>query len=112
MAQPAQVFTGAASGTYEWSQIDNSSAPSFPSLSAGTNLGYDTTAPGSVNQGVNKFGDTGSVLLDSVNDTVFADPQVATFAGNPVSKTAPTYKTVTTVLNSPLSTRLLWKNPA
>lgn len=112
MAQPVQVFTGASSGTYEWVQIDNSAAPTFPTLNAGAHVGYDTSAPGAVNQGLNKFGDTGSVLLDSVNDTVFADPQVGTLAGNPVAGTQPTYKTVTTVLNSPASTRLLWKNPA
>lgn len=93
--------------------IDNSAAPTFPTLSAGTSLGYDTTAPGATAQGTNPFGDTGSVLIDaSGNDTVFADPQCATVKGNPVSNTPPTFATVTKVLTNPASATINWKNPA
>ena len=97
----------------DWCSIDNSAAPTFPTLSASAHLGYDTTVPGAASQASNPFGDTGSTTLDTVNDTVFADPNVGTVAGNPVSAVQPTFKTVTTVLNSyTASTRLLWKNPA
>lgn len=96
----------------DWCAIDNSAAPTFPTLSAGTSLGYDTTAPGAVSQASNPIADTGSTTLDTVNDTVYADPGVATVKGNPVQNIPSTYATVTTVLNSQLSTRLLFKNPA
>jgi hypothetical protein len=109
MAQPAQVTTGLPSG--EFVSVDNAASPTFPTLSAGTHIGYDTKT-GAIDQGLNPFADTGTVLLDSVNDTVYADPSVAMVKGNPVLNTQPTYATVTTVLNSSLSTRLLWKNPA
>src|SRR5436309_1860007 len=79
--------------------IDNSSAPSFPSLSAGTHIGYDTTSPGATSQGGNPFADTGTVLLDSVNDTFLADPSVSTLKGNPVAGTQPVYAKVSTILN-------------
>ena len=93
--------------------IDNSAAPSFPTLAVGTHLGYDTTAPGASSQGLNPIADTGSVLLDSVNDTVYADPSCATVKGNPVSNTQPTFATVSTVLNNAATgIRILWKNPA
>ena len=93
--------------------VDNSAAPSFPSLSASTHLGYDTTAPGATSQGSNPIADTGSVLIDaSGNDTVYANPKVSTLKGNPVSAVQPTYATVSTILNSQASTRLLFKNPA
>lgn len=93
----------------DWCAIDNSAAPAFPTLSAGTSLGYDTTAPGAVSQATNPIADTGSATLDTVNDTVSS---VATVKGNPVQNTQPSYATVSTVLNSQLSTRLLFKNPA
>jgi hypothetical protein len=92
--------------------IDNAAAPTFPTLNAGAEIGYDTTAPGTQTQGLNPYGDTGTVLLDSVNDTFYADPSCATFAGNPVAMTAPTFAKVTTVLNTVAGQRLLWKNPA
>lgn len=76
-----------------------------------TSGGFDLTS-GAASQATNPFGDTGSTTLDTVNDTVFADPTVATVKGNPTQNTPPTYATVTTVLNSPFSTRLLFKNPA
>ena len=109
MAQPTQIKFATPSG--DWCAIDNGAAPAFPTLNAGAGIGYDTTT-GAVAQGLNSFADTGTVLLDSVNDTVYADPQVATVKGNPVSNTPPTYQTVSTILNTPISTRLLWKNPA
>jgi hypothetical protein len=97
----------------DWAAIDNSAAPTFPTFNAGTSLGYDTTAPGATAQGLNTFGDTGTVLLDSVNDTVYANPRVSTLAGNPVAGTAPTFKTVTTVINNGTTgIRILLKNAA
>ena len=106
-----QVKTGLPSG--EFLVLDNSVAPAFPSLNAGAHIGYDTTAPGATSQGSNPFADTGSVLLDSVNDTVYADPSCATVKGNPVSNTQPTFATVSTILNDAgRGLRLLFKNPA
>jgi len=97
----------------DWAAIDNSAAPTFPTFNAGTSLGYDTTAPGATSQSTNPFADTGSVLLDSVNDTVYTNPRVSTFAGNPVAGTAPTFKTVTTVINNATTgIRILFKNPS
>lgn len=97
----------------DWCAIDNASAPTFPTLSAQTHLGYDTTT-GAVSQGSNPIADTGSVLLDiSGNDTVYADPQIATFKGNPVLGTAPVFATVTKVLqDSRTGVNVSWKNPA
>ena len=106
-----QMKSGLPSG--EFSVIDNSAAPTFPTLSAGTSLGYDTTAPGATSQGSNPFADTGTVLLDSVNDTFYADPQVSTVVGNPVSGTQPTYAKVSTVINDGgRGLRILFKSPA
>lgn len=105
-----QMKSGLPSG--EFSIIDNSAAPTFPTLNAATSIGYDTTAPGATAQATNPFADTGSTTLDTVNDTVYADPTVATVRGNPVQNTQPIFATVSTVLNSPLTTRLLFKNPA
>jgi len=96
----------------DWAAIDNSAPPTFPTFNAGTNLGYDTTAPGATSQSTNPFADTGSVLLDSVNDTVPKTSNISTVVGNPVSNISPTGKVLTTVMNSPLTTRLLHKNPA
>ena len=117
MAQPAQIFTGAASGTYEFSVVDNSAAASFPTLSAATHLGYDTGVgpigvAGATAQGLNKFGDTGNVLVDSVNDQARNVYNLATVNGNPVSNAPFAAVTATTVLNSQLSTRLIFKSPA
>lgn len=117
MAQPAQIkFSLPDNG---FAVIDNSAAPTFPSLSAGTHIGYNTPSVAAVpsganSQGSNPIADTGSVLLDiSGNDTVWADPQVATVAGNPVSLTQPTYKTVTKVIQSSFSgINIAYKNPA
>jgi hypothetical protein len=133
MAQPAQVFaTNSPNNTFV--VIDNSaagvvvtSAGTPPSSnnqtginSDGATLGFDTPTgnasqfAGAQSQGSNPKADTGSVLLDiSGNDTVYADPQVGTVVGNPVSLTQPTYKTVTKVLQSALQgINIAWKNPA
>ena len=109
-----QVFTGAASGTFEWSQVDNSAAPTYPTLNAGAQLGYDTTVPGATSQASNGIADTGSTTLDiNGNDTVYADPSVATLAGNPVAGKQPTYATVTKVINdNARGICVAWKNPA
>jgi hypothetical protein len=116
MSQPTQIIFGTPNN--DWNAIDNSAAPSFPTLNSGSGLGYDTVAPGSVPAGAvaqatNPYGDTGSTTLDSVNDTFYADPSCATFAGNPVAMTAPTFAKVTTVLNNATTgIRILYKNPA
>ena len=111
MAQPAQIIYSDPNN--DWNCIDNAAAPTFPTLSAGTHIGYDTTT-GAIAQGKNFFGDTGTVLLDiSGNDTVYADPACATFPGNPVALTNPTFKTVTKVLqDSRQGINIAWKNPA
>lgn len=112
MAQPAQVkFT---TPNNDWCAIDNAAAPAFPSLSAQTHIGYDTVASGANSQGSNPIADTGSVLLDiSGNDTVYADPQVATFKGNPVAQTPPVFATVTKVIQNSFSgIQIAFKNPA
>ncbi len=110
MAQPAQIKTGLPSG--EFVVIDNATAPTFPSLSAGTHLGYDTTT-GANSQGLNNFGDTGTVLLDAVNDTASVNFKDATFNGNPVSAKAFSYTTLTKVLqDSRQGINILFKSPA
>jgi hypothetical protein len=110
MSQPTQVKFNTPNT--DFCVIDNAAAPAFPSPNAGALQGYDTTT-GAVAQGLNSFADTGTVLLDSVNDTVYADPSCATFKGNPVSAVPPTFATVSTVLNdNRQGLRLLWKNPA
>lgn len=76
-------------------------------------LGLDNTLSGTLTQGINSFGDTGSAgLLDPVNDLNIPQPRISTFPGNPVLQTAPTFAKVSTILNSQFSTTLLWKNPA
>lgn len=114
---PTQVIFNTP--TNDMCVVDNSATATFPTLSAGTHIGYDTPSvanvpSGAVAQGSNPKADTGSVLLDiSGNDTVYADPGCATFPGNPVSLTAPTFKTVTKVLQSSFSgINIAWKNPA
>jgi len=92
--------------------IDNSAAPVFPTPNANTLLGYDTTVPGASAQATNPYANTGSTTLDSVNDTFYPNPHVATVSGNPVQNAQPTYAKVSTILNSLFTTRLLWKNPA
>ncbi len=99
----------------DWCCVDNSAAPTFPTFNANTQLGYDTTAPGTLSQATNPFGDTGTVLLDdSGNDTTYVDPGVSTVVGNPVSNITPagTSKLVTKVLTNSLSATIRWKNPA
>jgi len=117
MAQPAQTVFNTPNN--DMCVIDNSPAPTFPTLSAGTHIGYNTVGVASVPSGANSQGsnpkaDTGSVLLDiSGNDTVYADPTCATFPGNPVALTNPTFKTVTKVLqDSRTGINIAWKNPA
>ena len=119
MAQPTQVKYVLPNN--DFCVIDNSAASTTSTLAGSVNsspIGFDTPTnnsivpAGSIAQGANSFGDTGTVLLDSVNDTVYADPTCATFPGNPVSLTAPTFKTVTKVLTNPLSATILFKNPA
>lgn len=119
MAQPTQVIFNTPSN--DMCVIDNSAASTTTTMAGPNNqspIGFDTPAgnsivpAGAVAQGLNKFGDTGTTTLDSVNDTVYAEPSCATFPGNPVSLTAPSFKTVTTVLNTVSGQRLLWKNPA
>ena len=111
MSQPQQIIFVTPSA--DWDAVDNAASPSFPTLSTGTHLGYDTKT-GAVDQGINLFGSTGTTTLDtSGNDQSTPDPQIATFPGNPVAATPPTYKTVTTVINNALTgVRVLWKNPA
>lgn len=53
MAQPAQVKTALPAGDYV--VVDNSAAPAFPTLSASTHIGYDTTVPGAIAQDTNAF---------------------------------------------------------
>jgi hypothetical protein len=97
----------------DWCAVDNSSAPTFPTLSAGTHLGYDTSAPGSTTQVANPYGNTGSTTLDTVNDTIVPNPRVATVSGNPVQNTQPTYAKVSTVINDAIKgIRVLFKSPA
>src|ERR1043165_1002237 len=87
----------------DFAVIDNGTPSSFPTLSAGTHVGYDTGFVGTQSQGTNPIADTGTVLIDaSGNDTVYADPQVSTVKGNPVSAVAPVYATVTKVLTNAL----------
>jgi hypothetical protein len=45
-----QIFS---SGSYNYIVIDDSAAPSFPTLNCGTHIGYDTTWPGTITQGSN-----------------------------------------------------------
>ena len=119
MSQPTQVKFSLPENSFN--VIDNSSASTTTTLAGPTNsspIGFDTVAPATVPAGAqaqatNPYGDTGSTTLDTVNDTVYADPSCATFPGNPVSLTAPAFKTVTTALqNSIQGIRVLWKNPA
>jgi hypothetical protein len=109
--QPLQVFAGTPNG--EFSAIDNSAAPTFPSLNAGTHIGYDTTAPGANSQGTNPFGGSGTVLLDPNKDVPYLDPSICTVVGNPVSNITPSVGKITTVLNNATTgIRILFKSPA
>lgn len=51
MSQPTQMPNGTPDGGY--CVIDNSAAPTFVTFDAGTHIGYDTTSPGAIDQGVN-----------------------------------------------------------
>jgi hypothetical protein len=122
MSQAQQIKFNLPNG--DFAVLDNSAASTTSTLAgSGVNsspIGFDTPAnnsivpAGATSQGTNVYGDTGSAgLMDSVNDTVYADPSVATFAGNPVSGTAPTYKTVSTIVqNGTQGIFVKWKNPA
>lgn len=121
MAQAQQIKFSTPSG--DWCAVDNSAASTTTTLAGPNNpspIGFDTPAnnsivpAGATSQGTNVYGDTGSAgLMDSVNDTVYADPSVATFAGNPLSGTLPTYKTVTiAVQNATMGLFIKFKNPA
>lgn len=125
MAQPAQVKFSTPGG--EFVVIDNGAAGVVSTNNvigatggsgnwAGNGAisgGFDLTANGSTAQGTNAFGDTGTVLIDtSGNDTVYADPQVGTLKGNPISGVQPVFATVTKVLTNPQSATVNWKNPA
>jgi hypothetical protein len=80
----SQIKYGTPSADY--CVVDNSAAPTYPSLSAGTSLGYDTTWPGSQTQDSNPF--SNGTIPDAVNSS-------------------------TVILNNSYqSTRLLYKNPA
>jgi hypothetical protein len=110
MSQPQQIIF--VTPNNDQIVIDNAPSPSFPTLTQGTGIGYDTKT-GAVAQGSNTFANTGTTTLDTSNDTVWADPQISTFPGNPISQVAPSFKTVTTVLNQSLTgIRVLFKNPA
>ena len=61
MAQPAQIFTPVIGSGHEYSVIDNGAAPTFPTLNAGAQFGYDLTVDvppfrgGAVDQSQNGF---------------------------------------------------------
>jgi hypothetical protein len=102
--------------------IDNSAASTQTTLSGPNNsspIGFDSPAgnsivpAGATSQGQNLFANTGTTTLDVNNDSVWADPQVATVVGNPVSAIFPTYKTVSVaVQNSTMGIFVKYKNPA
>ena len=119
MAQPAQVIFNTPSN--DMCVIDNSSAQTTTTLAGPNNsspIGFDTVNPptdptGAQAQGLNSFADTGNCLLDLVNDQARRPFQDATFPGNPVSLTNPTYKTLTKVIQNSFSgIQILFKNPA
>lgn len=126
MGQPVQVKTNLPDGSFV--VVDNGmpgvtstnnvagaggGSGNYTGPGAANGGGFDLCANGSNSQGINVFGDTGSVLLDSANDSVWPDPQCATFAGNPVSLTAPSFKTVSTIINDARTgIRILFKSPA
>jgi hypothetical protein len=102
--------------------IDNSPAQTTTTLAGPNNsspIGFDTVNPptdptGAQAQGLNSFGDTGTVLLDiGGNDQARRPFQDATFPGNPVSLTNPAYKTLTKVIqDNRQGIQILFKNPA
>jgi len=88
MAQPAQLTTGLPGG--EYSVIDNSAAPTFPTLDiTKEHIGYDTGLTGAIGQ------DATPILSGAGNGTIpdFVDDS-------------------TVILNSSATTRLLFLNPA
>lgn len=131
MAQPAQIKGLGPSG--EFIVIDNGAAgvtsTNGAAYSKGSGIGsdggsgnwtgngansggFDLAANGATAQGANTFGNTGTVLVDPANDQARNQPACATFPGNPVSQTAPTFTTATKVLTNPLSATIVYKNPA
>ena len=119
MSQPAQVVFNTPSN--DMCVIDNSAAQTTTTLAGPNNsspIGFDTVNPptdptGAQAQGLNSFADTGNCLLDLVNDQARRPFQDATFPGNPVSLTNPTYKTLTKVIQNSFSgIQILFKNPA
>lgn len=118
MAQAKQIIFATPSN--DWACIDNSAAGATvtsngtpPNSNNWTGIGFDITVPGSLSQGTNPFGDTGTVLLDSVNDTAYLDPNTSTVVGSPVAGLSPTAKVLTTVINNATTgIRILYKNPA
>lgn len=118
MAQPAQVKFTLPDNS--WVAIDNSAASPTTTLNTDKALlGFDTPAvaapflTGAVAQGLNSFGDTGTVLLDSVNDIPVVDFSDSTVKGNPVLNTGFPKTVLTTVLNdNRQGIRILFKNPA
>ena len=77
-----QIKHGTPGG--EYSVIDNGPAPAATVLNAGAPIGYDTTT-GAASQGSNPF--SNGTIPDCINSA-------------------------TTILNSPATTRLLYRNPA
>lgn len=57
-----QIFK---TGTYEYIVIDNKAAPTFPTLSVQTHIGYDTTSGGESTQDTNPY--TAGTIPDCVN---------------------------------------------
>lgn len=81
MSQPTQVYTvslpnqATSGGTQEISQqgycvIDNSSAPTFPTLNAGTHIGYDTIIDQGINSGQGGNLSQGQNLPSGANGTI------------------------------------------
>lgn len=82
----SQIFLGTPGR--EYIVLDNVSAPSFPTLSANTHIGYDTVSGGTASQGTNPIGrETNGSTPD------FCDDQ-------------------TSILNSPLSATIGFLNPS
>lgn len=82
MAQPAQVFgtNGAAGNLTTYCVVDNTAAPTFPTLNAGTHIGYDTicsevgenSVGGNVSQGANLPTGVNGTIPDFVNTQTFS----------------------------------------
>jgi hypothetical protein len=119
MAQPTQViFTDPNN---DFNAVDNSAASTTTTLAGALNpspIGFDTPAnnatqfAGAVDQGLNPFGATGTVLVDTVNPQTRPFYKASTVVGNPVSNVATTANSITTVLNTVSGQRLIFLNPA